>query len=1328
MEKGTNSQVSSGSSYEVFLSFRGADTRYEFTDHLYHGMVEAGIIVFRDNESLHVGKEIGGELLRAIENSKIYIPIFSENYASSDWCLRELAYMVECTSKSNGNKEILPIFLNVEPADVKLKTYLYKQPLSKRKKTGCAEAESWEKALVEVGKKKGWNWQKDQGQVDLIQSVKQTVLTKLNIGFKKNVTEHLVGVDDRVEDIIKMLHVESDSVQFLGIHGMGGIGKTTLAKVIFNRLSSHFRVCNFLSDIGESSRRHGLVHLQKQLLSKFLDSHSNLDQIHDVDDGIDMIKRVFRNKKVFIVLDDVDEKEQLKRLAEKGNWFGSGSRIIITTRDQSVLMIEGEATDEGPVKKFANVWTYEAHAMEFDHALKLFSRHAFRRDSPPYHYVSLSKAIVSTLGKLPLALEIIGSSLSGKSKKIWVDTLKKLEEAPPMGVQKKLMVSYERLDHAQKQVFMDIACFFVGWDKTYPLYMWDECGYHPHDSLEVLSLMSLIKIKGNNTFWMHDQVRDLGREIVRQENFNDPRERSRVWNHKEALSILQLKEGSRKIEALSAGYHGNEDVILKHDEFANLRNLRFFQGDRVLFVGDFNNLLFNLKWISWQSCPPKFEATNFHPTNLVVLDLSRSHISEEWIGWNQIKEARKLKVLNLSYCKSLKRTPDLSTWVSLEILVFEGCSNLIEINPSVGKLKLLTSLNLGGCQFLQELPKEIGSLQALTEIVMPKMLHELPETFGNLQSLLTLDVADRNINKLPYSIGGLVKLTRLNLSSIYIKELPDSVGKLQSLVELDLSRTRICHLPDSIGNLKQLKVLRMRDIEGITKLPSAIGLVEKLEELDAHECCNLTGEIPEEIGRLSCLRILDLSNTCISGLPTTMSHLSNLQILKLEICPELKQLPELPPSLTWLIWSSFYFGYSSLIAHGVSTRIGSLSQQGPLVATLPTSIGTQSHLKTLSLSCKYVQFLPRLPSSLRELRLQDLATTRSLDFSNLKNLSFLAFYECSLEFSSIFDAESEELRMECCELRKLDSPSQSEMKSLRLLKMVDCEFLPEVLDLSRMKNLREVRLIGCRSLVEIRGLEELGSLRSLSVICCPSMERMSGLSKLKELRKLEIRCILRRVAATPTPASASTMIASESLIGADGGKNPTFQEKFVFTLVEGQRELNLAVWNGNILTLGMTLLYLRGCRFLPKLNNALVDDTNSAYKERFASLQNLVLIMFEQDTVLIPKETSWFGYYPDGTFDTGLPPQETELYTKVWIGLTTLIARKVKFIDVSRNHLLISLADMQNYIVPYSVHDASLAKNMATGMASCSWSPWVQGLYRRMVTLSEDWLVDQING
>ncbi|KAK9202574.1 hypothetical protein WN944_017785 [Citrus x changshan-huyou] len=150
--------------------------------------------------------------------------------------------------------------------------------------------------------------------------------------------------------------------------------------------------------------------------------------------------------------------------------------------------------------------------------------------------------------------------------------------------------------------------------------------------------------------------------------------------------------------------------------------------------------------------------------------------------------------------------------------------------------------------------------------------------------------------------------------------------------------------------------------------------------------------------------------------------------------------------------------------------------------------------------------------------------------------------------------------------------------------------------------------------------------------------------------------------------------------------------------------------------------YLKGCKFLPKLNNEIVNERNSTYKERFASLENLVLIMFEQDSVLVPKETSWFGYYPDGSFDTLLPAQQTQLYTEDWIGLKTLDeAGKVKFINVTGSHLEISRSDMKKYIVPYLKDQSLMAmQRMTTKSSSHKWVSSMWNFLMNMGRFSED--------
>ncbi|KAK9292556.1 hypothetical protein L1049_020530 [Liquidambar formosana] len=150
-----------GREYEVFLSFCGDDTRKGFADMLYHDLDSAEIRTFRDSEKLHVGKAIGSELLKAIRESKISISIFSKNYASRKWCLRELVQMVEC-QKEPLEQKIFPIFYDVKPDDVKHQTRSYEEAF-------CGHTEvfdentihGWKRALREVGYFKGWELDKE---------------------------------------------------------------------------------------------------------------------------------------------------------------------------------------------------------------------------------------------------------------------------------------------------------------------------------------------------------------------------------------------------------------------------------------------------------------------------------------------------------------------------------------------------------------------------------------------------------------------------------------------------------------------------------------------------------------------------------------------------------------------------------------------------------------------------------------------------------------------------------------------------------------------------------------------------------------------------------------------------------------------------------------------------------------------------------------------------------------------------------------------------------------------------------------------------------------
>ena len=336
------------------------------------------------------------------------------------------------------------------------------------------------------------------------------------------IEKHIVGMDVHLEELKSLLKMQLDDVRMVGIYGIGGIGKTTIAKMVYNDILCQFNGASFLEGVKNRSQcNNDRLQLLQELLHGIMEGgHLKLESIYD---GMNMIKGRLGSNKVLVVFDDVDDLDQVRGIVANYKWFGGGSRIIITTRDKHLL-------DQYEVDE-----SYEAKVLCYEDAIELFSWHAFKVQNIREDYVDMSNRLVDYAKGLPLALEVLGSSLYNKTKDEWKSAIEKLKKNPNRKINDMLKISLDGLDDSQVEVFLDIACFLKGEAKDCILRILDD---HAEYDIRVLRDRCLITISYNKVE-MHDLIQQMGWSIIREKH---PSKRTRLWDIDDIHKALSAQE------------------------------------------------------------------------------------------------------------------------------------------------------------------------------------------------------------------------------------------------------------------------------------------------------------------------------------------------------------------------------------------------------------------------------------------------------------------------------------------------------------------------------------------------------------------------------------------------------------------------------------------------------------------------------------------------------------------------------------------------------------------------------------------------------------------
>ncbi|CAI0422461.1 unnamed protein product [Linum tenue] len=918
--------------YDAFISFRGEDIRDQFLSHLFRHLNEVKKLeTFKDDTKIKGGDEISPTLSRAIEGSAVYVVVLSPNYATSKWCLEELVKITEC--RRQYGRKVIPVFYGgVDPSSVRNQGGSFGVAFSQQEKVLPKEmmgrVERWKAALREVANLSGFDSRVIKNEDLLVKKIAESVMAAIipTLHPLSPPQKGLVGIDHQLS---KLEHLSRfDDLQHnltIGLWGMGGIGKTTLARAIFDLHSSQFEAFYFLQEFTGQLKKSPsqLAEIQDKLFSTLL-GDTNSGAIPS-----ELKLRRLRRLRVLVVVDDV-ARSSMRALEEllEGSYcelFGEGSRVLLTSEDQQVLNTVSDKV-------------YEVEALGEEKSLRLFSLCAFKEDRPPDEYLDRCMRVVSYANGNPLALKVLGPIFLNKPMEYWDGVLGRLGAGSGnKEILDILKISYDGLEKEEQRVFLDIACLcnHESWKSLWKKVL-DE------DIVTNLVDKSLLRISDDSSSGLIEMpglLEDLGKSIVRKQE-GKLNERSRLWDADEAATLFNENMGTCATEGIFLDLgETKEEVSMAADAFERMRNLRllrireeeaeepcvdpyrfylFHNPDRKVGLHwwwGLNSLPNKLKYLDWDLFPATSLPRKFSARHLVILRLKHSNIQQLWQGVNV--DVGNLKELDLYDSKYLKTLPDLSTAKKLESVDLSNCVRLVELHPSILLLPKLKSLDLRNCRKVRfgnldyyyntniqasggrrrrisrsRSKNTVATLPSLEELNLERTpIKQVPEFIrrGGAPLLSALNCTACPLSEFPVVAG----VKQLTLNVTYIERLPTESSEVIIQLEVLVFRYNpyFSHLSDSFTKWKSLKILDLHDCRELREFPEILEPVESLSQLYLAGCTNIS-RLPDSICNLVGLERLHLSRTGVRQLPASIGDLNRLSVLSLYECESLVSLPD----------------------------------------------------------------------------------------------------------------------------------------------------------------------------------------------------------------------------------------------------------------------------------------------------------------------------------------------------------------------------------------------------------------------------------------------------